>query len=331
MNVKQFSDWARTGGEALRADVLVIQTAEGEFEAHGTMRVYDEKFLLKVTLHGERELPRVPSPIARKDFWKISGLLEDELRFCALGISHNRQFHSGRVTVLQATFDLDRLSFVTEESTEAEKSLHAQVELLRNTTSQINSDEPPGDTSAQLHCGYARLVGHKLLWKNGQTKTDIANDFMGKRGGWTADTFMGKIGMFEYALIKVEGDVEFHLRTTDGSPPITDGEFQKTFDGFLTSIAFLHGREAWPQHCRIERGFMTLEEVISPRCDLPSTPLVVLNETACANGADFGKAMRAALAFFLSPEIGALSLPQSPIKPASDANRRRNPQPLLGV
>lgn len=289
MKPDEFAKWARGSAEPLRVDDISITTPEGVFEGSGTLRTENECFVLKVTLNNNSaRLPEVRGTYTREQFWKISGRIEDKLPFSAEGISGHRSSHRGHYVVEQVTFKLHHLSLVTERTREADHATAAAVMDMR----------PMEETHPPTFWGYAYLEGHKPICENANTRTEITNDFLGDSGGTERDTFMSDFDHFEFALIRTDDDCEAYLRTRAGSP-ITEEQFCSTFAAFKTAIAFVHGREAWPQHLRITHGLLTIEETVHPHRELASTPCRLLNDTACANGADFALALVSATKFFL--------------------------------
>jgi hypothetical protein len=292
MKPDEFAKWARGSAEPLRVDDISIATPEGVFEGSGTLRTENERFVLKVTLNdNSARLPEVRGTYTCEQFWKISGRIEDKLPFSAEDISGHRSSHRGHYVVEQVTFKLDHLSLVTERTREADHATAAAVLEMPSTE----------DAHPPTFWGYAYLEGHKPIWQNASTGTKITNDFLGESGGTAGDTFMGDFEHFEFALIRIGDDCEAYLRTRVGSP-ITEEQFRRTFAAFKTAIAFVHGREAWPQHLRITHGLLTIEETVHPRRELASTPFRLLNNRACANGADFALALVSATKFFLQSD-----------------------------
>ena len=289
MNPDEFAKWARGSAEPLRVDDISISTPEGEFNGSGTLRTENERFVLRVTLNNNSaRLPEVRGTYTREQFWKINGRIEDKLPFSAEDISGHRSSYRGHYVVEQVTFKLDHLSLVTERTREADQAKATAILGMQSGE----------ETHSPLLGGYAYLEGHKPIWTNADTRTKVTNDFLGERGETARDTFMGDFDHFEFALIRTGDDCEAYLRTREGSP-ITAEQFCDTFAAFRTAIAFIHGREAWPQHLRISHGLFTIEQAVYPRRELASTPCRLLNDTACANGADFALALTSATKFFL--------------------------------
>jgi hypothetical protein len=288
MKPDEFAKWARDGGVPLRVDDISIATPEGVFNGSGTLRTENESFVLKVTLNTLNQVPEVRGSYTRDQFWKIHGRIEDKLPFSGEDISGHRSSHRGLYTVEQITFKPDHLSLVTERTRTAQRATVAAVQEMENGE----------NTHSPIFHGYAYLEGHKMIAANACTNTTTTNAFLGESGGTDRDTFMGDFDHFEFALIRAGDDCEAYLRTREGSP-ITEVQFRHAFAAFKTAIAFIHGREAWPQHLRITYDFLTIEEDVHPRRILPSTPCRLLNARACDGGADFALALVSATKFFL--------------------------------
>jgi hypothetical protein len=194
--------------------------------------------------------------------------------------------------VEQATFDFGCLSFSTEQTRTREREPAERVKRESN-----RDDEKPSS-----YWGYAYLEGNKPIWKNAGTNTKSVNDFLGDSSHSARDTFMGKFDEFEFALIRADDDCKAYFRTRDGST-VSETAFISAFASFRRAIAFVQGREAWPQHIRITRGFTTIQEDVYPHRVLPSTQWRFLNQTGCANGADLEQAIVLATKFFLRGDV----------------------------
>lgn len=286
MKPEDFAKWARKRGEPLRVDAITVVTPTGTFAGRGTLKVEGEKLMLKVTLNDLAQLPEVSGTYTREQFWKISGRIEERLPFQTIGLSTKRSTHHGHFAVEQARFDLDHLSFVTE---------HTRAQ--DNSTAAFFAAEPE-PTEPATFWGRAFLEGHKPFATNAGTKTKTTNDFLGDSSQDVADTYKGDFGDFEYAMIRVEKDCEAYLRTKKGSR-VSEDEFRATFTAFRTAMAFIHGREVWPQHITINHGFHTLLDEVHPPRELASTSWCLLSERTCAHGADLGLALVSATKFFL--------------------------------
>lgn len=288
MKIEEFASWARRGGEPLRVDGISIATTNGIFNGRGTLKVAGEELLLKVTLN-DSQLPDLESGryYTREEFWSISGRIEDRLPFQAAGLSAERSTHHGHFTVQEASFHLSHLSFVTDQSRAMEDTTAAF--FATNRESEETSD----------FWGRAFLEGHKPLWTNEKSVTKTCNGYLGDcLVEHKSDTYKGEFEDFEFAMIRVEKDTEVYLRTKKGSS-VDEGEFRATFEAYRKAIAFTHGREAWPQHITIKRGFRTVQDDIYPPRKLAKTPWCLLSERTCANGSDLGLALVAATKFFL--------------------------------
>lgn len=288
MKSDEFAKWARGGAEPLRVDDISIATPSGTFDGRGTLRIDKEHFVLKVTLNNSARLPEVHGTYRREQFWKICGRIDDRLPFSAEGLSAERSTHHGHYAVEQATFDLDTLSFVTEHTRTRD----------RETTEALAPADGDDTCESSAFWGCAYLEGHKPAWTNAGTNTKETNDFLGDSSRQASDTFMGEFDDFEFAMVRVDKDCEAYLRTKKGIG-VNAAVFRTTFDAFRTAIAFIHGREAWPQHTIIKQGFDTLQDDVHPHRELASTSWRLLSETACANGADLRLALVSATKFFL--------------------------------
>jgi hypothetical protein len=287
MKPEEFAKWARIGDGVLRVDGIEIVTPQKTVFGHGTIRSEGKKFLLKVTLHGSETLPKLHGIYTREQFWKIRGRIEDKLPFTAEGLSNDRDTHRGHFAVEQASFRFDHLSFATKEQ---------RIEDLQ-VAEFMRSARKGEEEKAPSYWGYCYLEGHEPVWKNDGTDTRIVNDFLGESSESSQDTLMGEFDLFKFALVQEGHDSKVYLRTLPNHS-VDDAEFLDVLVAFRTAIAFVNGREAWPQHIRVVRIGTTLVEDICPRRDLAATPYRLLNDTACANGANAIDAIILATRFF---------------------------------
>jgi hypothetical protein len=95
MNSDEFVKIVHNGSEKLRVDEIVIKKGSEELHGKGMLRISREKIELDTTINEGEALPEFHSGIyAKRDSWKLTGLIEDQLRFKCdhVGPTGKRQF-----------------------------------------------------------------------------------------------------------------------------------------------------------------------------------------------------------------------------------------------
>jgi hypothetical protein len=82
MTADEFVQTVRKGSEKLRIDEVIINTGSKELRGKGILQISHKKISVNVTLEEGGQLPQMSTGIyTKKDSWKITGLIEDTLRF----------------------------------------------------------------------------------------------------------------------------------------------------------------------------------------------------------------------------------------------------------
>jgi hypothetical protein len=82
MTVDDFVKIVRGGSEKLRVDEIVINTGSQELHGKGMLRISRERIELDVTISLGETLPEFHTGIyTKRDSWKLTGLIEDQLQF----------------------------------------------------------------------------------------------------------------------------------------------------------------------------------------------------------------------------------------------------------
>jgi hypothetical protein len=91
-----FQNAVRQDGKTFRMDNISVETGASKVSGKGTLRVSDGRFLLDVTLDDLTNVPAIPMGIrGSSEFWKIRGLIEDEIEFYCEGAPSGRKDHYG--------------------------------------------------------------------------------------------------------------------------------------------------------------------------------------------------------------------------------------------
>jgi len=82
MTADEFEKIVRSGSEKLRVDEIIINTGSQELHGKGMLRVSRERIELDITLNKGDRLPDFQTGIyTKRDNWKLTGLIEDQLQF----------------------------------------------------------------------------------------------------------------------------------------------------------------------------------------------------------------------------------------------------------
>src|SRR5580700_3127834 len=96
MKRQDFLNAVRQNGSAFRADNISIDSGSSKVSGKGTLRVSDSRFLLDVTFDDLANVPIISmGSKGRSEFWKVRGLIEDEIEFYFEGMPSGRRDHYG--------------------------------------------------------------------------------------------------------------------------------------------------------------------------------------------------------------------------------------------
>lgn len=178
---------------------------------------------------------------------------------------------------------------------------------MRNAVVRAAKNESRPVPATPGNEAFARLVDYELVWGRGKTVTTIENDYLPKKTATSHDTLQGSFGDFDYALIQRKEDCEVHLhraREESESCPY----MQAAMTALLHAVAFLHGRNAWPQWQRIEIDGDGADEFTTAPRQVPQTIHTLLTERTCQSGSDATLFIRKAVECFLREDEFSESL-----------------------
>lgn len=303
MKPDQLAQLARKGEPtSLRLDHVIVETVGKQFEMNGSFRIEGERFILDLIQRSGEELPQSGGFVGASQFWEITGVIENSLRFRCRGIPSSHTTSMGPVSTTGARFKVDRLEL------ESDTSIHEHTEavIADLQTEQPQRDledepiglQPPSETASDV--GYefcSRIPGVKPVFTTDFTTTVKTNAYLAPQELYRRDTFRGQTNEVEFALIEDREDTVIHMRYRAGKTASEAGA-RARFTALLQAVSFTHGWECWPQRFLVERGVQVVEDVINARRSVPSTSYTLLSETACANGADLANAIILAMNFF---------------------------------
>src|SRR5579871_887539 len=96
MNTEEFKSAIKEGGRRFRTDNITIDTGERTFSGRGMLFESDGRFWVDVTYDSTENIPGIPSGIKdRSEFWKVSGLIENQIEFRLEGLPSRTQENFG--------------------------------------------------------------------------------------------------------------------------------------------------------------------------------------------------------------------------------------------
>jgi hypothetical protein len=261
MKRQDFLNAIRQNGSAFRADKISIDCGSSKVSGKGTLRVSQGRFLLDVTLDDLANVPATPMGFkGRSEFWKIRGLIEDEIEFCFEGMPSGRKdnygHHPWKVLPMSSCF-LDLIPSGLDALTTAERKKWRDDALKTHqlatggdalVTPDANSTAPIQPDNDYVEVTFdAILRDYKLIAHNGGTVTTVKNDFFEHSSERSSlDTFHGTFEGWRFALIQKENDLDVHFWSNTKYKSPNEEEDRRLFRAFLNAVAFSHGKHTWP-------------------------------------------------------------------------------------
>jgi hypothetical protein len=92
MSVNEFLKIVRRGDERFFAEKIIIHTKEEDLRGSGNVYLKGTKFEFWVTIADPGEMPKPRYGVSVKsEFWRIEGILEQEIKFFFFGLPAERQ------------------------------------------------------------------------------------------------------------------------------------------------------------------------------------------------------------------------------------------------
>jgi hypothetical protein len=261
MKRQDFIKAIRQDGMSFRADDISIDTGSEKFSGKGTIRISEGQFLVEVTLNDLTKAPTIKMGIfGRSQFWNVSGLIENEIKFHFQGMPSGQTAHYGYHSwknINLSTRSMDLVPCGLDALTTAERKkwskdvLKAHRDLgLNNAANAAVPDADPAETNECTSVEvsfYAQLRDFDLITCNGQTITTEKNDFLGGPfESIKSNTFHGEFQEWKFALIKQEKDLDIYFRSKPEYKSQGEEHDQRFFRAFLNSVAFTHAQHTWP-------------------------------------------------------------------------------------
>jgi len=247
MKKEEFMAAIRRDGGKFRADKMVIDTGKKKLRGNGVVRVSNGRFLIDVTLESRRKTPILPSGVfGRGDFWKIRGVIEDNVRFLTRALPHGLSNSYGARRIVSLSFSTNQMQLLpvgADRMTHLERldviRTHPRGKLKTSRRSKSKKHNPEVSFDAIL-------PDFEIISCNSGTDIVEENSFLGKRSRSTQDTFKGEVPGWYCGLIQRDRDAHIHLRSKSGYHSKGQAEDERRFQAFLDALAFTHGQHAWP-------------------------------------------------------------------------------------
>src|SRR5215813_3296661 len=82
MKSDELVEIVRSSPDKLRVDSIVVQTGENDFHGKGMLKISEDDIELQMTLNPGEKAPESHSGVfTKKDCWKLSGVIEDQIEF----------------------------------------------------------------------------------------------------------------------------------------------------------------------------------------------------------------------------------------------------------
>lgn len=202
----------------MRVDRIVLVDPKGEnkFTGKGILRISDESLEIDFTGRGRGWPPRRrTNVVTEKDYWKLSGVINDHLRFFCDLINPAGAYQSlNRIVTFTRTLHSIELVIRRPDPAKSRKARNARYRRLGVT---IPPRHRPSDKDRAFSFE-ATLVDCELPGANAGSETVRKNDFLAaESSNWDSDTFLGEITGGRYALIRAENrrdlEIAFVFRT----------------------------------------------------------------------------------------------------------------------
>jgi hypothetical protein len=245
MTADQFANLVRSGEGKLRVSKVILQAEGQKIRGQGVLKINTEELELDFEVAPKYQIPRSRKSIwNEEDFWRLSGVIEDDLPFTSERVSPgSRTDHFGRRTRTVQSLHLPRVDLKPEARGKKQRK-SPKIEFT------------------------AVLIGCPHFFFNAGTITTIDNDFLGKRTTQSSgNTFIDRRDDYDFALIESDnGDMEVHLRSKSKFRSKGEEDDRRRFQALLAAVGFTHGFQPWPFRLTYWRNERKLgDHITAPR------------------------------------------------------------------
>jgi hypothetical protein len=198
--------------------------------------------------------------------WKISGVIEGDLKFSSNHVTPSGQNSSwrfgGKLNHVQK-LRFGKINLAPTEFDALSKAKRDKVLQRPPTPSSKHS-------SVEFH---AVLFDCEQSFLNAATFTRVKNDFLGVDGGGSAlDTFIDRSNKYDFALLKREKDIHVHFRSKSQFRSVSREDDWRRFYALLAGVGLTHGFQPWPYRVEFWRAGRKITDQICVPHRLTKTP-----------------------------------------------------------
>ena len=297
MTADEFVKIIRNGSEKLRVDEIVINTGSQQLHGKGMIRISRERVELDVTINEGEMLPEFHTRIyTKRDSWKLTGLIEDQLQFKC---DHVRPTFSRNYSLLdgitRCTFKLHPIDLIPA-------GWDAMSRKARNEFLKQQAENDPQIASAQTSTEEASLDDvsfYATLFEYPLLATTWGNEVKGETEN------------YEFVLTKEKTDSDLNVALHSKKNYHSSGEEEDwiKFNAFMNALAFANGIHAWPYRRQYWRAGQKITDRITSAAKLtktfhaPFTDRLAFNAQTGSLKWDFQDAIRKAATFFEKDSI----------------------------
>lgn len=256
MTRTEFLEGIRKGEKRYRVDNIRILTEKGELSGKGMLEVEDHEFKVHMTLDSTCSQPPLEMGLKhRKDFWLIQGKLEDRIAFnmrsLPSGASRNHTF--GEETKYMLEFHANRIELnpIGLDRLTSQELFKLQKGTDGNPIPDLRSTADNHDIKVNF---FAVLPDYRLIEYNANTQTTTNNPFLRESSNSKRDTFYGEFNDWEYGFVERDKDLHVYLNSKTEYKSLNEENDWRSFDSLLNTIAFTHGKHAWPFNVEYRRN-----------------------------------------------------------------------------
>lgn len=280
MRKDDFHKAIRSPGGKFRVEDITITTDAGELRGKGFMEVIPGDFKLSVILSAESG--RIPIPEGyrtSRQFWPLTGIIEDEIRFKLRALPSGSSFHSGMGVSPRSIleFSANRMELVpmgfdcmtSGEIYQMQEAAKQQAGIGQSAPTPTPSAQNPAPNTQVTF--KAVLRDYNLIEHNGSTETITKNPFLSENSRFRFDTFHGNLPEWEYGLIERNGDLEIYLKSKPDYVSQGADHDTRLWNAFLQAIAFTQGKHAWPFFFEHRRNGKLVADILLLNEDVASS------------------------------------------------------------
>jgi hypothetical protein len=318
MNANRFEEIVRDGADKLRVDDIVLTVGQRAIHGKGMMRIEREIIGLDMTLDPGEEPPHSRSGVhTKRDFWRVSGVIEDHLLFRCDYVSPGwpSSYHTPEKTTVTCSLDLKPIELIPSwlDRMSTQERAHWQKHALEHEGQAVEAEEQSSKQPSAVPAAEPIVVAFRavlmefpllpFLWTTKNTEAERVPTGQAAPKTLSCD---GEIDGFEFSLLKHENgqDLCVHLDSKkDYESPGVEADWRK-FDAFMNALAFAVGVHAWPYRVEYWRDGRKLTDRFTPACRLARTPHAPFTKELAFNARvgrldwSFQQALRKAAAFF---------------------------------